>query len=331
MMHTNVQDTSIRHRAAVLGSPIRHSLSPVLHSAAYAALGLTDWEYSRHDVQEKQLDSFFTHLDSTWAGVSMTMPLKKEALRFADTQDSRVSFLGVANTAVFDWTRKSAQHSSLPHVSLYNTDVDGIKLTFADEFGVVATRESSVHPQSLPHPLPQPQSQSQSFSALVIGSGSTATSAVAALIEMNVSDITICALNTLEAAQMARRMEQYPGAESSVNFAVKPWRAAVEEILAADIIIAAVPAHATDELAQEIQKLPESVRFTEKRMLDVIYDPRPTQLMTQMDARDADVRGGEHMLLRQALAQVAYMTRTPVQNVLEVAFEPMKRALFASL
>lgn len=69
--------TEVDHRCAVLGKPIAHSLSPVLHNAAYRALGLDSWSYGRHEIGETELEDFLESLDSSWAGLSLTMPLKK--------------------------------------------------------------------------------------------------------------------------------------------------------------------------------------------------------------------------------------------------------------
>jgi shikimate dehydrogenase len=71
-------------RAAVLGSPVGHSLSPVLHGAAYAALGLSQWRYSAHECDAAGLPGFVAALDAGWAGLSLTMPLKRVALEVAD-------------------------------------------------------------------------------------------------------------------------------------------------------------------------------------------------------------------------------------------------------
>src|SRR5699024_1719889 len=71
-------------RAAVLGHPISHSLSPVLHRAAYQALGLDDWSYDAVDVTEEELGAFAATLDHSWAGLSLTMPLKKTVLGLLD-------------------------------------------------------------------------------------------------------------------------------------------------------------------------------------------------------------------------------------------------------
>ena len=52
-------------RAAVLGSPVAHSLSPVLHGAAYAALGLTSWQYERREVAAEDLPGVVAALDDS--------------------------------------------------------------------------------------------------------------------------------------------------------------------------------------------------------------------------------------------------------------------------
>ena len=79
-MRVNVKEGNMpnaNHRCAVLGKPIAHSLSPVLHNAAYHALGLEDWFYDKHEVGECDLEDFLKSLDSGWAGLSLTMPLKR--------------------------------------------------------------------------------------------------------------------------------------------------------------------------------------------------------------------------------------------------------------
>lgn len=107
-------------RCAVLGSPIEHSLSPALHRAAYAHLGLTDWEYQRHRVEADQLAGFVAGLDETWRGLSLTMPLKVAALQLGEPDE--VSVLAEAgNTMIFADGRPK----------VYNTDVGGLVSAFA--------------------------------------------------------------------------------------------------------------------------------------------------------------------------------------------------------
>jgi len=145
----------IRNRAAVLGSPIAHSLSPVLHRAAYRALGLDDWHYDRFECDETGLAAFLEGLDSSWRGLSLTMPLKRAVLPLLDTVTPLAEQVGGANTVVL---RDGARHGD-------NTDVYGI---------VAALREAGVTAPG---------------SAAIIGGGATA--AVAALRELGLDKAVI--------------------------------------------------------------------------------------------------------------------------------------------
>ncbi|MDR1768309.1 MAG: shikimate dehydrogenase, partial [Propionibacteriaceae bacterium] len=87
-------------RAAVLGSPIAHSLSPALHNAGYAALGLDDWSYERRELGAGGLAAFLETLDGDWRGLSLTMPLKPECVEAADEVSPLAGRIGVGNTLV---------------------------------------------------------------------------------------------------------------------------------------------------------------------------------------------------------------------------------------
>src|SRR6476619_2857343 len=97
-------------RCAVLGSPIAHSLSPVLHRAAYAELGL-DWTYDRFEVRAEELPAFVAGLDGSWRGLSLTMPLKVAVLELGEV-DPLAALAGAGNTLILE-----------PHGRrVYNTD-----------------------------------------------------------------------------------------------------------------------------------------------------------------------------------------------------------------
>jgi len=98
----------------VLGSPIDHSLSPVLHRAAYAELGL-DWTYGRYEMSESGLADFVAGLDSSWRGLSVTMPLKVAVLDLGEA-DPVAQRAGAGNTLIL-----SDQGNRV-----YNTDVGGL-------------------------------------------------------------------------------------------------------------------------------------------------------------------------------------------------------------
>jgi len=104
----------------VLGSPIAHSLSPTLHRAAYAWLGLR-WSYTAVEVTEPELAAFVDSLDESWRGLSLTMPLKRVAVEVATDVAELVGTVGVANTLVLDGERRTA----------HNTDVGGMRSAMA--------------------------------------------------------------------------------------------------------------------------------------------------------------------------------------------------------
>ena len=100
-------------RCAVLGDPVAHSLSPALHTAAYAELGL-DWTYGADRVVEGGLARHVGALDAGWRGLSVTAPLKREALALADVASDRARLAGGANTLVLTGTEVHADNTDLP-------------------------------------------------------------------------------------------------------------------------------------------------------------------------------------------------------------------------
>ena len=101
-------------RAAVLGSPIGHSLSPVLHRAAYEHLGLVGWTYEAYDVAEPGLAGFLAGLDPSWVGLSLTMPLKAAVLPLLDAASPMVETVGAANTVLLRDGKRVGENTDVP-------------------------------------------------------------------------------------------------------------------------------------------------------------------------------------------------------------------------
>ncbi|EWM64454.1 shikimate dehydrogenase, partial [Micromonospora sp. M42] len=87
-------------RAAVVGKPIAHSLSPVIHTAGYAAAGLSGWSYTQIEAGADDLPGLVAGLGPEWAGLSVTMPGKEAALALADEVSPAAAAVGAANTLV---------------------------------------------------------------------------------------------------------------------------------------------------------------------------------------------------------------------------------------
>jgi len=155
-------------KAAVLGSPVAHSLSPALHRAAYAGLGLDDWTYEAVECDEAALAAYVTSRGPEWAGLSLTMPLKRTVLPLLDHTDQLAVVAGGANTVVF---RPDGRYG-------YNTDVQGIVDALTE---VGATAPGSV---------------------AIIGAGATACSALAALAEFGAATADVVVRDPSRAADL---------------------------------------------------------------------------------------------------------------------------------
>ena len=209
-------ELKIRNRAAVLGSPIAHSLSPVLHNAGFAALGLDDWHYGRSEVRAGQLAEFLSHVDSSFRGFSVTMPGKFEALEFADHVSGRANMIGTANTLV--------RHDDGWHAD--NTDGDGVLGALGALF---------------------PDSHRRLGHVIVLGSGGTSRPVLWALGTMGVEEVTV--VNRRD-----RSSEWAPLAEAmGLRWRTATWD---ESLPDSDAVISTVPSDALAGHEQRLAHAP---------------------------------------------------------------------------
>ena len=162
-------------RCGVLGDPVEHSLSPVLHRAGYAATGLA-WEYDAHRVPAGGLAEFVAGLDGSWRGLSLTMPLKREAVGLVDTLSAIAQLAGAVNTFVLG-----------DGIAGDNTDVPG---------AAAALRERCV---------------AATGGATILGGGATATSVGLALADLGVAEIRLLVRDAARAAETVDRIEAHAG------------------------------------------------------------------------------------------------------------------------
>lgn len=194
-------------RCAVLGRPIAHSLSPALHRAAYAALGL-DWTYDAVDVGEDGLSGFLAGLGADWRGLSLTMPLKRAVVPLLDEVDDIVALSGVANTVLLE--DDGRRHGA-------NTDVPG---------AVAALKERCDGPFG---------------SALVLGGGATAASVLLALARLGCARATLLVREPARATPTVDVVRRAPNAPT---LDVATLDSAVRAPLRADVVISTVPTSA---------------------------------------------------------------------------------------
>jgi shikimate dehydrogenase len=209
---TAAADQTVR-RAAVLGSPIEHSLSPVLHRAAYQALDLHGWRYDKIECDELGLPGLVDSMGPEWAGLSLTMPLKRVALTVADEVSPLAEAVGAANTLIFAPTGPAGGRRA------DNTDVAGM---------VSALREAGLARVEQP---------------VILGAGGTAQGALAAVRELGHQSPTVLVRNlarTGELRETADRLGMRPAISDGLF---------TEPLPAADLVISTLPVGAADPLS----------------------------------------------------------------------------------
>jgi shikimate-5-dehydrogenase len=261
-------DGATKRRAAVLGFPIRHSLSPALHTAAYTALGLTSWRYEAWECDEAALPGFVDQLGPEWAGLSLTMPLKRAALTVADEVSPLAGAVGAANTLLLGQPGDPRRAE--------NTDVIGILATL---------REAGLDRVS---------------AAVILGAGGTAQAALAALRELGETAPTVLVRDPARTADLraaADRLGVQPAILGGLSDGAVPE---------ADLLISTLPPSATDALG--CQQWGARQWASRPVVLDVVYAPWPTALATSAINTGCQTISGLAVLLHQAVAQVELMT-----------------------
>lgn len=198
-------------RAAVLGSPIAHSLSPVLHRAAYAALGLEGWRYDAIEVDEPGLPAFLAGLDAGWAGLSLTMPLKRVVRPHLVRVSPLADQVGAVNTVLVTDDGLTGA----------NTDVHGIVAAVA-EAGAARVRTGHV-----------------------LGAGATACSAVAALRDLGCDRAVVHARDPGRAADLLAAADRLGVGVELAGLSEADLRRAA----AADLLVSTLPGEAADRYA----------------------------------------------------------------------------------
>ncbi len=196
-------------KAGVLGKPIAHSLSPVIHNAGYPASGLDGWSYEALECDEAALPSFLDGLGPEWAGVSLTMPLKEAGLALAVEASEAATAVGAANTLI-----------RIPHGwRAENTDITGM---------VAALRDAGVQrPRSI----------------AILGAGGTARAALGAAASLGVRRVVLFARRPEVAAELDPVAEKV-----GVSLTFTSWNGAARCAMH-DVVISTVPKGVADDLS----------------------------------------------------------------------------------
>ncbi len=200
----------------MLGKPIAHSRSPQLHLAAYRALGLLDWTYERIECSADELPGLVDGLGPEWVGLSVTMPGKFAALRYATERTARAELVGSANTLVRTASGWRAD----------NTDIDGVAGALGERF---------------------------TGSAVLLGAGGTAPAALMGVTDLGISHVSVAARNPDKAAPLIKlaaalgvTAEHCPLQRGSL----------ADHVRQASVVVSTIPADAAAEVADAVAPVP---------------------------------------------------------------------------
>jgi shikimate dehydrogenase len=256
---------------AVLGSPIGHSRSPVLHAAAYRVLGLP-WRYESADVTSDGLAAFLSTRTDEWRGLSLTMPLKQAVLPLTASLDRIAELTGAANTILFDDGGQSRV------VRGFNTDVAGIVRAL---HAAGLDRARTVH---------------------LIGAGATAASALVAAAKLGAEHVVVWA----RSPERASALEPL-GLGLGLTIEIRPAAGAICDD-AGELVVSTLPGGADAGLFFTQGARARSL------LLDVAYDPWPSDLARLWHGAGGTVLSGLAMLVHQALLQVrVFVAGDPLQ------------------
>ena len=273
-----------------MGHPIAHSLSPALHRAAYEVLGVP-FAYEPIDVEPGGLTQFVSALDTSWLGLSVTMPHKAEALAIADTVDIVGRSTGAVNTLVF-----SRDDHGRRTISGYNTDVTGMVLALSDA-GVDTAREVAI-----------------------IGGGATAASALVAAAELGAERVSVLVRNVAHAANLV------PLGESLGLIVVLKNIADIAATPPVDLVISTLPG----DVATSLESLPRVSRAALLDVAYNPWPSIRGNDWGAQTASGGIVVSGLAMLAHQAVIQVRlFTTGDPLSALPQEA--SVRQAMFAAV
>ncbi|MEJ6548374.1 shikimate dehydrogenase [Corynebacterium sp. USCH3] len=272
------QPTGEGHRppqlCAVLGRPVGHSLSPVIHLGSAAMLGNDSLVYVRVDAGEpSEVRRLMQQSPSCVRGFSVTMPGKSAAHDLADSVTDRAALIGSANTLV---PERDADGAPTGRWIADNTDVDGLaaclRAVLGEDHGVGSGR------------------------GVVVGNGGTARPAVAALAAEGFTSVTVLARSE-RALNLQSLVESYG---MSFDWVRLDHDSLGDVCAAADALISTIPAAGAATVAEHLARA--------AAVVDVIYDPYPTPLMLAARGAGRPVSDGLLMLAGQGVEQFRQFT-----------------------
>ncbi len=261
----------------VIGDPIEHSLSPVMHNAAIAHLGV-DYVYLPFHIKSINLADALTGFSAIGVqGFNITIPHKQAILPFLSEVSNLAKAVGAVNTV---WCNENGWSGT-------NTDVVGF-LT----------------------PLETYHQHWNDKVAVILGYGGAARAVVAGCHELGIKEIYVVGRN---AQKLDAFQDSWINSPLPVAFQTRPWEQLADLLPHADLIVNTTPVG----MSPHIDQSPIEAALMDRIKLgaiayDLIYVPRPTQFLNLAAARGAMILDGLEMLVQQGAAALQIWLQQPV-------------------
>ncbi len=270
---------------AVLGSPIRHSASPAMHNAAFAALGL-NWRYLALEVDPKNLRAAIEGARAMgFIGLNLTVPHKLLAVEMVDELDVSAQTWGAVNTIKF----VSAENGDTRTIG-YNTDAEGLATSLREDLKV----------------------QLRGAKVLLLGAGGAGRAAALKLAEENVAELYLVNRTASKAEEIAAEIRQRrPAVKVTVGYPQSTM----------DLVLNATSLglKATDASPLDASQFP--LKQTQA-VYDMIYKPAETPLLVAAKAAGCRTANGIGMLVWQGARAFTIWTSQPAPaDVMRMAVE----------
>jgi len=254
----------------LLGWPLEHTLSPVMHNAAFDALGL-NWRYVPLPVPPGQVEAAVRGLAALgFRGANVTVPHKQAVMPFLDSVAPDARQLGAVNTLVI--RRRKGGSSS---IAGYNTDDKGF---------VSALRDGGFEPQ-------------ERGRAVVVGAGGAARAVVFGLLWSGIHEVTVLNRTFRRAQVLVSDMSRHENGSRLRALALTPG-SLIESARGADLLVNTTVVGMWPHVDGSIwpERTPIPAHLT---VFDLVYNPLETPLLRQARESGARAIGGLGMLVKQ--------------------------------
>jgi shikimate dehydrogenase len=273
---------------AIIGDPVEHSLSPVMHNAAFKDLGL-NLVYVAFTVTSTELKTAVLGAKSLGLrGLNVTMPHKNAIIHYLDEVDSTAKSIGAVNTVLNNQGKLIG----------YNTDGSG---------AMIALQENGVYPEEK--------------KLVLLGAGGAAK-AIAYQAAQDVEELVILNRTAEKAKKLAEALKSF---DAKVKAGTLSSEVLKQELPTTDILVNATSAGMHPDV--DISPVPSDLLYSDLSVMDIIYNPLETKLLKDAKSAGAKVVSGIEMLLYQGAVAFEIWTNcpAPVEVMREAALNELEK------